>query len=298
MNPEAMLASKVVETSWMKPLLTVERLVVSVPTRRGRDAAVRGISFSLQPNEALGIVGESGSGKSLSVLSIMGLLPTGIMRESGDIRFEGEELDGVSRERLRQIRRDRIGYIPQDPHTSLHPSFRIADQLIEGLWRSASARAELLERAVAILRAMGMPDVERVLWQYPHELSGGMKQRVMAAMALVRNPSLVVADEPTSALDVTVQAQFIHHLRGLRNTMDVAMIFISHDLGVVSGICDSIAVMYSGQIVEHGPTRRVIREPQHPYTRALLDSMPSSLDRHAMPERPPARPVCPSDDAK
>lgn len=258
-------------------LLDVTDLKTFFHTRAGVVRAVNGVSFSVEKGETLGIVGESGSGKSVACYSLMGLIPKPPGRiESGKALFEGEDLLQMSEAQLNRIRGRRIAMIFQDPMTSLNPFLRIEDQLIEplllhGVTDKATARKQALE----MLEKVGIPEASRRIRMYPHEFSGGMRQRVMIAMALIADPDLLIADEPTTALDVTVQAQILELIKEMQQQLNMAVIFISHDLGVVAGFCDRVNVMYSGQIVESGATDVIFAQPSHPYNQALQRSIPA-----------------------
>ena len=258
-------------------LLDVTDLKTFFHTRAGVVRAVNGVSFSVEKGETLGIVGESGSGKSVACYSLMGLIPKPPGRiESGKALFEGEDLLQMSEAQLNRIRGRRIAMIFQDPMTSLNPFLRIEDQLIEplllhGVTDKATARKQALE----MLEKVGIPGASRRIRMYPHEFSGGMRQRVMIAMALITDPDLLIADEPTTALDVTVQAQILELIKEMQQQLNMAVIFISHDLGVVAGSCDRVNVMYSGQIVESGATDAIFAQPSHPYNQALQRSIPA-----------------------
>ena len=258
------------------PLLEVTDLRTSFHTRTGVTRAVDGVSFSLERGETLGIVGESGSGKSVTCYSILGLIPQPPGRiEGGRAVFAGTDLLRCRPEEARALRGKRIAMIFQDPMTSLNPYMRIADQLIEPLLiHEQVTRADALRRAGEALEAVGINDAGRRMQLYPHEFSGGMRQRVMIAMALITRPELLIADEPTTALDVTVQAQILELIRQRQRELGMAVIFITHDLGVVAGLCDRVQVMYAGRIVETAPTRTLFASPRHPYTRALQRSIP------------------------
>jgi oligopeptide/dipeptide ABC transporter ATP-binding protein len=243
--------------------------------------AVDGVSFGVAPGEILGLVGESGCGKTTVGFSLMRLLPPAARIVGGQVLFDGKDLTQLDQAALRKLRGNRIAMIFQDPMTSLDPAFSIGDQIVEplrehlGLSRDA-ARA----RALALLTQVGIPSPEERMRRYPHELSGGMRQRVVIAIALACDPALLICDEPTSALDVTVQAQILNLLRALRREhQQTAIIFITHDLGVVAQLCQRVAVMYAGQIVEQGPVRDIFASPRHPYTRGLLASLPGSTPR-------------------
>jgi peptide/nickel transport system ATP-binding protein len=256
-------------------LLDVQDLVVDIPTQRGVFHAVRDISFTLERGETLAIVGESGSGKSLTSLALMNLLPRQMKRHATRLTFDGIDLVGIEERRMRKLRGDRMAMIFQEPMTSLNPAYTIGDQLMEALrcHRSVSAGAAR-DRAVQLLERVGIAAADRRLKQYPHQLSGGLRQRVMIAMALMCDPDLIIADEPTTALDVTIQAQILRLLADLKKEFGMAMILISHDLGVVARVADKVAVMYAGSVVESGPVRPVFNAPGHPYTRGLLSCIP------------------------
>lgn len=258
-------------------LLTVEDLKVHFHTRKGIVRAVDGISYTLAPREILGIVGESGSGKSVSAYSLLGLLPMPPGKiESGRALFNQVDLLNTDKNTLQNIRGNKIAMIFQDPMTSLNPYLTIGLQLMEPLLihKKCNAR-EAHERVMTALKEVGISHAEERLRQYPHEFSGGMRQRVMVAMALIIKPDLLIADEPTTALDVTVQAQILELIRRLQQKTGMAVIFITHDLGVIAGLADRVLVMYAGKIVEESNTRNVFYTPQHPYTRSLLASIPA-----------------------
>ncbi|HUR56262.1 MAG TPA: ABC transporter ATP-binding protein, partial [Opitutaceae bacterium] len=275
------------------PLLAVSDLRTYFHTRNGVYRAVDGVSFSLERGETLGIVGESGSGKSVTCYSIMGLLPQPPGRiESGTAMFDGVDLLHCRPAQARAIRGKRVAMIFQDPMTSLNPYTRISEQLIEPLLiHEKVPRQEALRRGLEMLEAVGINDAEKRMTLYPHEFSGGMRQRVMIAMALITKPELLIADEPTTALDVTVQAQILELIKKMQQELGMAVIFITHDLGVVSGLCDRVQVMYAGRIVETADTRGLFYEPKHPYTRALQRSIPSmqakGAELYTIPGMPP-----------
>jgi ABC-type dipeptide/oligopeptide/nickel transport system ATPase component len=249
--------------------------MVTFATQSGEVAAVREVSFSIPESGTLGLVGESGSGKSATSLAIMRLLPPQA-RIAGKIEFAGENLLALSDDAMRRLRGSGIGMIFQEPMTALNPVMRVGDQVAEAvLAHNKIAKSEAWERALRALREVAIPDPERRARDYPHQLSGGQRQRVMIAMALVNNPRLLIADEPTTALDVTIQAQILDLLAELRERHKLAVLFISHDLGVVSRISDHVAVMYAGQIVEVGPVREIFSAAQHPYTRGLISVAPT-----------------------
>jgi oligopeptide transport system ATP-binding protein len=258
-------------------LLTVNDLRTYFHTRNGVYRAVDGVSFSLERGETLGIVGESGSGKSVTCYSIMGLIPQPPGRiESGTALFDGVDLLHCSPAEARAIRGKRVSMIFQDPMTSLNPYLRISDQLIEPLLiHEKLSKESARRRALEMLERVGINDAARRIDLYPHEFSGGMRQRVMIAMALITRPELLIADEPTTALDVTVQAQILELIKRMQQESGMAVIFITHDLGVVSGLCDRVQVMYAGRIVETADVRTLFYQPRHPYTRALQRSIPA-----------------------
>ncbi|WP_437378764.1 ABC transporter ATP-binding protein [Inquilinus limosus] len=257
-----------------EPLLSVENLAIRFRTRRGDAVAVDGVDFTVRRGEVLGIVGESGSGKSQILLSIMGLL-AGNGSATGRIRFEGQDLLALDRRGLDRLRGSAMTMIFQDPMTSLNPYHRIGAQLTEVLTRHQGMRKqEAWEKATRMLDRVKIPDAARRMRQYPHELSGGMRQRVMIAMALLCNPRILLADEPTTALDVTVQAQVLDLLRDLVRELGTAVILVTHDLGVVAEMCDRVLVLYGGKVMEAAPVEPLFADPAHPYTRGLLDSTP------------------------
>ncbi len=256
-------------------LLEVKNLAISFFTKTGEVQAVRDISYTLDRGEVMGIVGESGSGKSVSSHGILRLTPESGKVKSGEILFDGKDILKMSNKEMQELRGDRIAMIFQDPMTSLDPLFTVEYQMNEALKKHTDMdKAARRARMIELLEMVGINQPERRLKQYPHEFSGGMRQRVMIAMALSCNPDLLIADEPTTALDVTIQAQIIDLLKDLKNRLGMAVIFITHDLGVVSDICDKIVVMYAGRIVEQGSSRQIFYEHRHPYTKGLLDSVP------------------------
>jgi oligopeptide transport system ATP-binding protein len=260
----------------LTPILEVKGLKTRFRTRDGTIKAVNGVSFDLDEGEAIGIVGESGSGKSVTALSILRLLPTPPAEiVDGEINFEGRDLVEMDERELRKIRGGQISMIFQDPISSLNPVMRISEQLLEPLNLHLGLKGEeAYRRAVELLRAVGIPDPERRIRGYPHQFSGGMRQRVMIAIAIATNPKVLIADEPTTALDVTVQAQILDLINTLRRDLHTAVILITHDLGVVAGIADRILVMYAGHIAERAPTDELFANPRHPYTLGLLASVP------------------------
>jgi ABC-type dipeptide/oligopeptide/nickel transport system ATPase component len=256
-------------------LLNVEQLMVTFATQSGEVAAVRDVSFSIPESGTLGLVGESGSGKSATSLAIMRLLPPQA-RIAGKIEFAGRNLLALSDDSMRRLRGSGIGMIFQEPMTALNPVMRVGDQVAEAvLAHNKLGKRDAWERALQSLREVAIPEPERRSRDYPYQLSGGQRQRVMIAMALVNNPRLLIADEPTTALDVTIQAQILDLLAELRERHKLAVLFISHDLGVVSRISDHVAVMYAGQIVELGPVKEIFSAAQHPYTRGLISVAPT-----------------------
>ncbi len=278
----------------MAPLLEVKDLRVHFKTDDGVVKAVDGISYSVDAGQTLGIVGESGSGKSVSSQTVMGLTRAGNAEISGSIMFDGLDLLTASEDELRKIRGGAISMIFQDPLSSLHPMYRIGTQLVEAVRTHQDvSKAKALDRAVEMLGLVGIPEPRRGVDSYPHEFSGGMRQRVMIAMALSNDPKLLIADEPTTALDVTVQAQILELLERLKRELDTAIVMITHDLGVVAEVTDDIAVMYAGRIVESATTDAIFARPQHPYTWGLLRSIPrldSPRDEELVPipGRPPS----------
>jgi peptide/nickel transport system ATP-binding protein len=264
-----------------QPILEIAGLTTAFRIGKCRVVAVRDLNLTIAPGETVALVGESGSGKSVTSLSIMGLLPKGMGKvESGRLalrRKSGEVVDlgGLSREAFRQVRGNDIGMVFQEPLTSLNPVYTIGDQIIEPIRiHKGASRAQALAQAIGLLEDVGIPDPARRVHQYPHELSGGMRQRATIAMALACNPALLIADEPTTALDVTIQAQILDLLKRLQSERGMGMLFITHNLGVVAEIADRVAVMYAGSIVETGTVARVFGHPRHPYTKGLLRSAP------------------------
>ena len=258
-------------------LLEVDDLRTHFATEGGGEfRAVDGVSFAVESGRTLGIVGESGCGKSVTSLTVMGLLPSrGARIASGSIRFDGQDLRALSADSLRDLRGNRLAMIFQEPMTSLNPAFTIGDQIMEGLLRHKGLTgAQAREQAIAMLHKVKIPAPDRRVDDYPHQLSGGMRQRAMIAMALACGPQLLIADEPTTALDVTVQAQILDLLRELQRDLGTAILLISHDMGVIAEMADHVAVMYAGRIVEQAPVEQLFDAPQHPYTIGLLGSIP------------------------
>jgi peptide/nickel transport system ATP-binding protein len=259
------------------PYLQVNDLHVSFPTEDGIVRAVDGVSFTVERGQTLGIVGESGSGKSVTSLSIMGLHNPKRTRLSGELLVDGQDILKLPDARTRQLRGRAMAMIFQDPLTALHPFYTIGRQIVEAyrIHHPSASKAAARERAIQMLDRVGIPQPKRRVDQYPHEFSGGMRQRAMIAMALVNDPDLIIADEPTTALDVTVQAQILDLINDLQREFNTAVIIITHDLGVVSQVADDVLVMYAGRVAEHGTAQQVLKEPQHPYTWGLLSSVPS-----------------------
>ena len=256
-------------------VLEVKDLKVEFPTRRGTLVAVDGVSFAIAPGEVLGVVGESGAGKSLTGMAVIGLLEPPGRIGAGEIRLEGERIDRLQGEAMRRIRGRRIGAIFQDPLTSLNPLYTIGRQLEETIrTHLGCGPAEARARALALLREVGIPAPDARIDHYPHQLSGGMRQRVVIALALCAEPRLVIADEPTTALDVSIQAQIIQLLKKLTRQHGTAVLLITHDMGVIAETADRVAVMYAGRIVEIGPVREVVHAARHPYTAGLMGSIP------------------------
>src|SRR5438046_7610972 len=257
-------------------LLKVENLVVEFPYRRGTLRALDDISFEIAPGEVLGVVGESGAGKSLTGAAIIGLLEPPGRIAGGEIRLEGERIDNLPPEAMRKIRGRRIGAIFQDPLTSLNPLYTIGHQLVETIQQHLPMNAQQARaRAIALLGEVGIPAPERRIDHYPHQFSGGMRQRVVIALALCANPRLIIADEPTTALDVSIQAQIIALLKRLCRDHGAAVMLITHDMGVIAETADRVAVMYAGRIAEIGPVREVVKTPLHPYTVGLIGAIPT-----------------------
>ena len=261
-------------------LLNVNKLKTYFYTSEGAIHAVDDVSFRINKGTILGLVGESGCGKSVTALSVMRLVPPPGKIVSGEIFFDGHDLLKLDDEQIRRLRGDRIAMIFQDPMTSLNPVFSIGDQIAE-IFRvhRGDKRSVSFEKAESLLQRVGIPDPSRRIKEYPHQLSGGMRQRVMIAMAIACEPALIIADEPTTALDVTIQAQILRLLKGLTETLSTALILISHDLGVIAETADEVAIMYAGKIVEYAATKGLFNNPLHPYTIGLLDSIPRFGDK-------------------
>ncbi|MFC3746517.1 ABC transporter ATP-binding protein [Paenibacillus sp. GCM10012306] len=277
----------------MERLLEVKDLAISFNTRGGEVQAIRGVSFHVDKGETLAIVGESGSGKSVTSQAVMKLIPEpqGIYKR-GQILFEGQDIISKTQKQMQKVRGKEIGMIFQDPMTSLNPMMKVGKQITEVLFKHETITKEAAnKRAIELLSLVGIPSPEKRFQQYPHEFSGGMRQRVVIAMALAANPKLLIADEPTTALDVTIQAQILDLMKDLQKKIGTAIIFITHDLGVVARMADRVAVMYAGQIVETGTAEEIFYDPRHPYTWGLLASMPSLESKGslltAIPGTPP-----------
>jgi peptide/nickel transport system ATP-binding protein len=262
-----------------EPLLAVEGLRVEFPTRRGTLVAVHDVSFAIAPGEVLGVVGESGAGKSLTGAAIIGLIDPPGRIAAGNVRLAGRRIDNLPYEAMRAVRGREIGAVFQDPLTSLNPLYTVGQQLVETIrTHLPMGEAEARKRAVALLEEVGIPAAARRIDHYPHQFSGGMRQRVVIALALAANPKLIVADEPTTALDVSIQAQIIALLKRLCRDHGTAVMLVTHDMGVIAETADRVAVMYAGRIVEIGPVSDVIHRPQHPYTVGLMGSIPSIVE--------------------
>jgi peptide/nickel transport system ATP-binding protein len=259
------------------PILEVENLKVEFPTRRGTLVAVDGVSFGIAPGEVLGVVGESGAGKSITGMAIIGLLDPPGRIAGGEVRLQGQRIDNLPHEKLRRIRGRRIGVVFQDPLTSLNPLYTVGQQLEETIVTHLDlGKAEARRRALQLLAEVGIPGAEARFDHYPHHFSGGMRQRVVIALAIAAEPSLIIADEPTTALDVSIQAQIIALLKRLAQSRGTAVMLITHDMGVIAETAQRVAVMYAGRIVEIGPVREVIHAPRHPYTVGLMGSIPKT----------------------
>ena len=274
-------------------ILRVENLETHLDTKMGLVKAVDGVSFNLHRGETLGVVGESGSGKSMTALSILRLAPRPAARiVGGRVLLDGEDLLRLGGEQMRRVRGRRISMVLQDPQTSLNPVFTVGGQITEAIaMHRRVARSELLGRAVDALRKVRVAAPEQRVHEHPHQMSGGMKQRVVGAIASSCEPEVLIADEPTTALDATIQAQYLRLLKDIQRDSGLSIIFITHDFGIVATMCDRVAVMYGGRIVEHGPVRAIFNTPAHPYTRALLSSVPA-VDRtverlYSIPGHPP-----------
>jgi len=273
------------------PVLAIRDLSVGLTTRAGVTELVRSVSLDIRPGERVGLVGESGSGKSLTMLAVMGLLASPVAVTGGSVRLGDTELVGAPDRELRAVRGSEIAMVYQDPMTSLDPLQRIGEQIAEGLRAHGTSRSEAGERTLAALAEVQLPDPHRLARAYPHELSGGMRQRVMIAAALAGNPRLLLADEPTTALDVTIQRQILSLVARIQRARNLAVLWVTHDLGVAAQFVQRLAVMYAGRMVEVGPTTAVFNAPQHPYTAALLAAVPSTTgERSALGQIPGSPP--------
>jgi peptide/nickel transport system ATP-binding protein len=294
---QSMLASNTADadpanrTQQAAPLLRIDDLRVDFATEKGWANVVNGVSFDVGEHEVLGLVGESGSGKTVTGLSLLGLVPSPPGRTSGGhIWFDGHDLTTVSEKQMRRIRGNDISMVFQEPMTSLNPAFTIGDQISETYRRHRGCgRGEGMRRAVEMVDLVGIPNARSRVKEYPHEFSGGMRQRAMIAMALCCEPRLLIADEPTTALDVTVQAQILELLTSMREDLGMSIIFVTHDLGVVAEICDRVVVMYAGQVVETSPASNLFPNPRHPYTEGLLSAMPQLGSRTGRLDTIPGR---------
>jgi peptide/nickel transport system ATP-binding protein len=259
-----------------EPVLSVRDLKVEFVTRRGILKAIDGVSFDIAPGEVLGVVGESGAGKSLTGTAIIGLIDPPGRISGGEVRLKGERIDNLPKEAMRKIRGKRIGMIFQDPLTSLNPLFKVSEQLVETIQVHTDMNAQQArERAIGLLTEVGIPAPEKRIDGYPHEFSGGMRQRVVIALALAAEPELIIADEPTTALDVSVQAQIITLLKKLCRERGTAVMLVTHDMGVIAETADRVAVMYAGRIAEIGPVREVVKNARHPYAKGLMGAIPT-----------------------
>ncbi len=278
-------------------ILQVSGLKIHLDTSRGVVKAVDGVSFKLHEGETLGIVGESGSGKSMTALGILQLIPRPAARiVDGSVKLDGQELLSMSERQMRKVRGRQIGMIMQDPQSSLDPVFSVGYQLMEVFKLDVETAPKVLRhRAIESLRDVQIADPDRRIDSFPHQMSGGMKQRVVGAMAVARGPKVIIADEPTTALDVTIQAQYLRLLRSIKEKTGASMIFITHDFGIIASMCDRVAVMYAGRVVEQGTTRDMFDHPRHPYTRALMESVPSARRTVRKLESIPGQPPLPWD---
>lgn len=279
--------------------LAIADLTVDIPTPTGDVRVLRGLSLDIAPGEIVGIVGESGSGKSMTALSVLRLLPTGGRISGGSVCFDGEDLAELSPRGMRRVRGIKIGMIFQDPMTTLDPVVRVGDQIDEAyrIHHPGASAAQARERTLEVLASVGVPAARERALQYPHQWSGGMRQRAVIAMALVNEPDLIIADEPTTALDATVQAQVLEVLQRIQRDSGVAIAIITHDLGVIAQVASRVAVMYAGSVVEMASTEELFWDSRHPYTRALMDSRPAQSSRGeplaTIPGRPPAMAAVP-----
>ncbi|WP_103107777.1 ABC transporter ATP-binding protein [Brevibacillus reuszeri] len=263
------------------PILEVKQLQTHIKTAGGVVKAVNGVDLTVHAGETVGIVGESGCGKSVTSLSVMGLLPKPMAYvESGHILFDGRDITELPEKEMRKLRGNEISMIFQEPMTSLNPVFTIGQQLSEPLRQHTSLnKKQIRTKIIEMLRSVGIPRAEQIIDEYPHQLSGGMRQRAMITLAMLCEPKLLIADEPTTALDVTIQAQILQLMRGIKHEKRMSILLITHDLGVVAEMCDRVVVMYAGQVVENADVQTIFNSPKHPYTRGLLASMPNSNER-------------------
>ena len=274
-------------------LLVVDSLSVWLPTEDGEVQVLDDVSFRVRAGEFVGLAGESGSGKTMSALAVLRMLPSARARVTGSIRLEGRDVLGMGRREVRAMRAAQVAFVSQDAMGALHPAYRVGDQVAETIRAHEQVtRAEARARAVELLAKVGIPEPERRARELPSEFSGGMQQRACIAMALSCRPTLLIADEPTTALDVTVQAQIVELFRSLREELDMAVLFVSHDLGLLAGLCDRLVVMYGGQVLEQSGVDDLFGDPRHPYTRALLDAAPHpSLKGQRLPAIPGSPPL-------
>lgn len=262
-------------------ILEIKDLKIQFKSGKGTVEPIRGVNFTIEKGETLGVVGESGSGKSLTSLAVMGLLPDKISKiTSGEILFGGKDLTALTEKQYRKLRGNEISMIFQEPMTSLNPVFTIGEQLSEPLRQHKKMSKKAIKGAIiAVLKQVGIPRAEEIINEYPHQLSGGMRQRVMISLALLGEPRLMIADEPTTALDVTIQAQILELMKNIKTQNDMSLLLITHDLGVVAEMCDRVVVMYAGEIVEMAEVNELFDRPLHPYTQGLIESMPSNNER-------------------
>ncbi|MFV2065045.1 MAG: ABC transporter ATP-binding protein [Chloroflexota bacterium] len=272
-------------------------MVVTLRSRRGDQEIVHGIDLRVQPGETLGVVGESGSGKTLTMLSVMRLLSPPLEMTHGSVHLEGLDLTALSEAKMRELRGSQVAMVYQDPMTSLNPLMRIGDQVVEAMTAHGVPKDQAWQRALATLARVEMPDPERMAKAYPHELSGGMRQRALIATALTMDPTLLIADEPTTALDVTIQRQILALVKQLSAESRMTTIWVTHDLGVIARLVDRVVVMYGGHVIEDAPVDRIFHAPQHPYTKRLLESLPNPTDDSRPPlAQIPGRPPLPSEN--
>jgi oligopeptide/dipeptide ABC transporter ATP-binding protein len=278
------------------PLLEIEDMVVTLHARGGDQDIVHGVDLTVAAGETIGVVGESGSGKTLTMLSVMRLLSPPLEMTQGSIRLEGVEISSISEPAMRELRGRRLAMVYQDPMTSLNPLMRIGDQVAESMTAHGVSRGEATRRSLETLARVELPDPKRTARAYPHELSGGMRQRALIATALAMDPTLLIADEPTTALDVTIQRQILALVKHLSSEFQMTTVWVTHDLGVIARLVDRVVVMYGGYLVEDAPVDQVFHAPQHPYTRRLLQSLPNPADDSRPPlAQIPGRPPLPSE---